>query len=306
MKRQKLLLMNNRTLAIIAAFIATTIYGINHTVGKDLMPHYIGAFGLILLRVTGAAILFWVISFWGPKERIALKDWKRIFLCALFGMSINMLAFFKGLSLSTPINSSIIITLAPILVFILSVIFIKEKITSQKYIGVGLGFIGALTLILFSEEKSFNAPNIPLGNLLFVVNCLFYGTYLILVKPLTEKYHSFTLMKWLFLLGVFINLPVTINEFMAVEWNTLPFDAIWRMFFVVVCTTFLTYLLNIYALKELKASTLGVFMYIQPLIGILYAVFVGNYKLNAVSITAALLIFSGVYLVSKKKSTNTA
>src|SRR5210317_1134743 len=133
--------MTKRTLALIAAFIATSIYGVNHTIGKDLMPHYIGAFGLILLRVIGASILFWTISFWGPKERIAIKDWTRIFLCALFGMSINMLAFFKGLSLSTPINSSIIITVSPILVFIMSVIFIKEKITMLKYFGVGLGFI---------------------------------------------------------------------------------------------------------------------------------------------------------------------
>lgn len=295
--------MNDRILAVLAAFVATSIYGINHTIGKDLMPHYIGAFGLILLRVIGASLLFWFIGIWGPKERIALKDWKRIFLCALFGMSINMLAFFKGLSLSTPINSSIIITIAPILVFIMSIVFIKENITRLKYFGVGLGFIGALTLIIFSEDKSFNAPNIPLGNILFVVNCMFYGAYLILVKPLTQKYHSFTLMKWLFLLAVFINLPVTIGEFTAVNWTELPFEAIWRMAFVVVCTTFLTYLLNVYALRELKASTLGVFMYIQPLIGIIYAIFVGNYKLNIVSIIAALFIFSGVYLVSKKNTT---
>jgi len=298
--------MNNRVLALIAAFIATSIYGINHTIGKELMPHYIGAFGLILLRVLGASILFWLIGIWGPKERIDLKDWKRLFLCTLAGMSINMLAFFKGLSLSTPINSSIIITLAPIMVFVMSVIFIKEKITTRKYIGVILGFLGALSLILFSKEVSINAPNITLGNILFVINCLFYGVYLILVKPLTKKYHSFTIMKWLFLLAVFINLPVTIGEFLEVNWTSLPFDAIWRMVFVVVCTTFLTYLLNVYALRELKASTIGVFMYVQPLIGILYAVFVGNYSLNFLKVLAAILIFSGVYLVSKKNTTNRA
>ena len=298
--------MNNRTFALIAAFIATSIYGINHTVGKELMPHYIGPYGLILLRVLGASVLFWIIGFWGPKERIDKKDWKRIFLCSLVGMSINMLAFFKGLSLSTPINSSIIITLAPIMVFVMSVIFIKEKITTLKYIGVGIGFLGALSLILFNNEVSYNAPNISLGNILFVINCIFYGIYLIIVKPLTKKYHSFTIMKWLFLLAVFINLPVTIGEFTQVKWTSLPFDAIWRMIFVVVGTTFLTYLLNVFALRELKASTIGVFMYVQPLIGILYAVIVGNYSLNFLKVTAAILIFTGVYLVSKKNTTNRA
>ena len=298
--------MNNRTFALIAAFIATSIYGINHTVGKELMPYYIGAYGLILLRVLGASILFWLIGIWGPKEKIDKKDWKRFVLCALVGMSINMLAFFKGLSLSTPINSSIIITLAPIMVFVMSVIFLKEKITSRKYIGVSIGFVGALSLILFSNEISHNAPNITLGNILFVVNCVFYGIYLILVKPLTKKYHSFTIMKWLFLLAVFINLPVTIVEFTQVEWLSLPFDAIWRMVFVVVGTTFLTYLLNVYALRELKASTIGVFMYVQPIIGIIYAVFIGSYTLNSLKVIAAILIFSGVYLVSKKNTTNRA
>ena len=128
--------MNNRTLALLAALIATSIYGLNHTIAKGLMPVYIKPFGFILLRVLGAAILFWIIGIWGPKERIEKKDWKRIILCALFGMVINMLLFFKGLSLSTPINASIIVTISPIFVFLMSAFFIKEKITLIKYFGI--------------------------------------------------------------------------------------------------------------------------------------------------------------------------
>lgn len=293
--------MNNRTLALLAALIATTIYGLNHTIAKGLMPTYIKPFGLILLRVVGASIMFWILSFWGPKERIEFKDWKRMFLCALFGMVINMLMFFKGLSLSTPINSAIIITIAPILIFIMSVLFIKEKINLTKYLGIGLGFSGALALILFGNEVKENAPNIPLGNMLFIVNSICYGIYLILVKPLTAKYHPYTLMKWLFLLAVFINLPVTYSEFVEVEWTSLPFEAIWKMTFVVVATTFLTYLLNIYALKQLKASTIGVFMYVQPVVGIAYAILTGSDSLNSIKILAGILIFGGVYLVTKNQ-----
>lgn len=291
--------MNNRTLALLAALIATTIYGLNHTIAKELMPIYIKPYGLILVRVVGASILFWSFSFFGPKERIDFKDWRRIFLCALFGMAINMLMFFKGLSLSTPINSSILITFSPILVFLMSAFFIKEKISLIKYFGIGLGFSGALSLILFSTEIRQDAPNITLGNILFVINSISYGIYLIMVKPLTSKYHSFTLMKWLFLIAVFINFPITISEFLEIEWVSLPFDAIWRIIFVVVGTTFLTYLLNVYALRELKASTIGVFMFLQPLIGIGFAIVVGSDVLNFVKITAGILIFAGVYLVSK-------
>jgi len=292
--------MNNRRLALLAALIATSIYGLNHTIAKGLMPVYIKPFGFILLRVLGAAILFWIIGIWGPKERIEKKDWKRIIFCALFGMVINMLMFFKGLSLSTPINASIIVTISPIVVFLISAFFIKEKITFIKYFGISLGFSGALALILFSNEIRHDAPNITLGNILFVVNAISYGIYLIIVKPLTLKYHPYTIMKWIFLIAVIINLPITITEFLEVEWASLPSEAIWKLSFVVIGTTFLTYLLNVFALKELKASTVGVFMYLQPPIAIVFAIIVGSDSLTFVKVVATLLIFAGVYLVSKK------
>ena len=296
--------MSKRMLAILAAIGASTIYGVNHTIAKGLMPIYIQPFGFILLRVTGAALLFWLISFWGPKEKISNSDWPRIVGCAIFGMVINMLLFFKGLSLSTPINSSVIITVSPILVLILAAILIKEKITPLKIIGIIVGLGGALTLILFSSQHTTNAPNIPLGNFFFIVNAFSYGLYLILVKPLTAKYHPFTLMKWLFLFAIIINFPITISEFREVEWTSLPFEAIWKMGFVVLGTTFATYLLNIFALKELSASTISAFIYLQPLIAILFAVGTGADSLDTVKIVAALLVFAGVYMVTKKPKTS--
>lgn len=297
--------MNKRLLAILAATGASTIYGINHSVAKGLMPTYIEPFGFILLRVSGAALLFWLISFWGPKEKIATSDWPRLLGCTVFGMVINMLLFFKGLSLTTPINSSVIITISPILVLILAAILIKERITFLKSAGIITGLAGAIALVLFSKESTANAPNIPLGNLLVIINALSYGLYLILVKPLTSKYHSFTLMKWLFLFAVIINLPITLNEFLDVKWKILPVDAILKMGFVVVGTTFLTYLLNVFALKELSAATISAFIYLQPLIAIIYAVATGADSLNLVKISAALLVFTGVYMVTRKpKSTS--
>lgn len=297
--------MNRRLLALLAAFGASVIYGINHTVAKDVMPTHIQPFGFIMLRVSGAALLFWLISMFGPKEKIQYKDWPRFLICAIFGMVINMLMFFKGLSLSTPINSSVIATITPIFVFVLSAILIKERITLIRSFGIVLGFTGALGLIFFSEKTQHNAPNVALGNTLFIINAISYGTYLILVKPLTTKYHPFTLMKWLFTIGIIINIPFTIQEFTAVKWTQLPWDAIWRMAYVVIGTTFSTYLLNIFALKQLKASTIGAFVYVQPLVGILFATAVGADKLTVLKILSALLVFTGVYLVTQvKKATN--
>lgn len=292
--------MNSRSLALLAATAASVIYGVNHTIAKDLMPTYIEPYGFIVLRVTGAAVLFWLLSLFYPNEKIAPKDMKRIFVCALFGMAINMLMFFKGLSLSTPINSSVIITLSPVLLLVLSAILIKEKITLLKTAGIIIGLAGGLVLILFSEKQQFNAPNIPLGNFLFIINAVAYSIYLILVKPLTSKYSSITLMKWLFLFAVFINLPIGYQEFVNVKWTSLPLEVIFKMSFVVIGTTVLTYLFNIYALRQLKASTIGAFIYLQPVIAVLFAVAIGADFLTPIRMLAAVLIFTGVYMSSRK------
>ena len=277
--------MNNRILALFAALGATTIYGINHTVAKVIMPHYIGPFGFIMLRVVGATILFWLVSLWMPKEKIDRKDYPRIFGASLLGMCINMLMFFKGLQLSTPINSGVIVTLTPIIILILSAYFLKERLTRFKYLGILLGFSGALLLILYGNTSQVsNAPNVPLGNVMMLINAISYGAYLVTVK------------------GVFLTSPITFSEASAVSWSTLPFDAIWRMAFVIIGTTFLAYLFNVYALKALPPTTIGAFTYLQPLITIVYAVLTGNDTLDIIKILACILVFLGVYLVSKKSN----
>jgi drug/metabolite transporter (DMT)-like permease len=289
-----------RIFALLAATTASTIYGINHTIAKGLMPDVIQPFGFILLRVSGAPLVFWGISLFFPSEKIERRDWFRFVICAFYGMVLNMLAFFKGLSLSTPINSSVIITLSPVLLLVLSAFILRERITWIKSLGIFLGLGGALVLILFGIKEQPNAPNIPLGNLLFIVNATSYSVYLILVKPLVPKYSSITLMKFLFLFAFLINLPIGISEFSEVNWTNLPFEAIWKLAFVVICTTVMTYLLNIYALKQLSSSTIGAFIYLQPVIAVLFAVLVGADSLTALRIGAAALIFLGVYLSTIK------
>lgn len=293
--------MSNRSLGFLAAFGATLIYGLNHTVAKNVMPVFIGPYAFILLRVIGAALLFWTVSLFVKSEKIDKKDWPRIILCAFLGMVINMLAFFKGLELSTPVNSSVMITLSPIIVFIFSAILLKEKIESMKAFGIASGFVGALILVLYTAKTGVNAPNIPMGNLLFIVNSFAYGLYLVLVKPLISKYNIITLLKWLFLLGVIMNFPVTISQFSEVEWTNLPLkEAIIPMAFVVIGTTFFTYLFNAYALTKLTASSVSSFIYLQPIVGIVFAISTKSDTLSLVSLVGMILIFIGIYLVTKR------
>lgn len=298
--------MNSRFLALLAAATASTIYGVNHTIAKGLMPDVIGPYGFILVRVTGAAILFWLIGLFVTSEKIDRKDWPRILVCALFGMVLNMNMFFKGLELSTPINSSVVITLTPVILLVLGAFLLKERITWLKSVGIGIGLVGALVLILFGAKTQENAPNIPLGNMLFIVNATSYAFYLILVKPLVAKYSSITLMKIFFLLAVFMNLPIGLSQFMEVSWVDLGFSEIWKLVFVVVGTSVLTYLFNIYALKQLSPSTIGVFMYLQPLVAVGFAIMVGADSLSTIRIIAAILIFTGVFLSTRtpKKATS--
>ncbi len=185
---------------------------------------------------------------------------------------------------------------------ILSAIFIKEKIGSRKVLGIAIGLTGAVALIFFGPSLREDAPNIPLGNFLVLMNSVFYGSYLIGAKTLIAKYHPFTFMKWLFTLGIFICLPFGYREFVQVDFANLPFEAIWRIGFVVLGTTFCTYLFNIFALTQLKASTVSAFVYVQPLVGILFAVAMGKDNLNVLKISAACLVLLGVYLASRKAS----
>lgn len=292
--------MSKRALAFLAAIGATTIYGINHTVAKGVMPTYVTPFAFIFLRVLGATFLFWGISYFGPKEHIEKNDWKRIIAAALLGMVINMLSFFKGLQLSTPINSAVLVTISPIIVVALSAFFLKERITINKGLGILLGFLGALGLVLFGAELRQDAPNIPLGNSLFLLNATAYGAYLIVAKKLVEKYHPFTLMKWLFTIALVINFPITFSDFLLIEWSTMPFWVYGVIAFVILGTTFCTYLFNIFAMTELKASTIGAFIYVQPLFGILFALVTGKDSLTTVKIVSALMVLLGVYLASRK------
>lgn len=292
--------MDKPLIAILAATGTEVIYGINHTIAKGLMPHVIQPFGFIVLRVGGAAILFWILSLFYKSERIDRKDWLRIVACAIFGMVLNMLMFFKGLSLSTPINSAVSMTITPVLLLLITALILRERITWLKTTGIVMGLSGALILILFQGKTQTNAPNIPLGNLLFLLNAISYSFYIILVKPLVAKYRAITLLKFLFLIAFFINLPIGISEFNQVAWTELTASEIGLMVYVVVATSFLTYLFNIFALKQLSPSTVGVFIYLQPVIATVFAVLVGADTINALRIGAAALIFLGVYLSTRK------
>jgi drug/metabolite transporter (DMT)-like permease len=292
--------MYKRNLALIGATIVSLIYGLTFTIAKDVMPTYINAYGFIVLRVFGATILFWIVSFFIKTEKIKTQDFPRIIACAFFGVALNMLTFFKGLSYTSPISASVIMVSTPIIVLILSSIIMKERMQKRKVFGIVLGLIGTAFLILYGKSVG-NATNASLGNFLVFVNAVSYGFYLITVRKLMDKYNAFSFVKWIYLFGFLMVLPFGFNEFQAVNWQIIPTEIYWKIGFVVLFSTFFTYLLNLLSMRELKPTTVAVFIYLQPVFATIFAIGLGKDELNFVKIASAILIFIGVYLVTHKK-----
>lgn len=291
--------MRSRNIAFLLAFLAALIYGVSFTVAKEVMPLYVQPFGFILLRVLGATVLFWTVSLFLKSEKIEKSDYPRLFLGSVFGIALNQLCFFKGLSMTTPINASVIMVTSPILVLIFSSFLLNEKATKKKIAGIFIGLLGAVFLIVFGKDVGV-ATNASMGNLLVLVNASSYALYLIIIKNLTKKYHAITLAKWLYIFGLFMVIPFGFSELSLVEWNTLPMSALYRIGFIILFTSFLTYMFNLFAIKQLKPTTLSIFIYLQPVIASSYALIVGSDSLNVIKVAATVLIFIGVYLVTRK------
>ncbi|MDA7578248.1 DMT family transporter [Flavobacteriales bacterium] len=293
--------MNKTLTAHISLLIANLIYALNFTIAKDVMPNFILPSAFILLRVIGALFLFSFSYFIFFFQKIEFKDILRFAICGLFGVAINQLFFFEGLNLTTPINAAIVMTTNPILVMLLSFIIVKEAISFRKILGITLGFVGASTLILSDGAIDLSSNN-STGNLFVFINATSYGLYLVIVKPLLNKYHPLTVLFYVFAFGLLFVLPFGYNDLTIVKWGTIPVNIYLEIIFVVVCTTFIAYLLNSSALKTLTASTVSIYIYLQPILASLFAIFLGADFLDEKKIIASVLIFSGVYLVSIRPS----
>ena len=279
-------------------FSVAVIYGISYFITKTVVPEFIQPFGAILIRVFFATLLFIIAHSLSSKEKIDKKDYPKFIAAAFFGVALNQLMFFKGLSITTPINASLIMTTTPILVMILSALILGEKITWKKILGIGMGLTGAI-LLLGGTNFSFQTTTIW-GDLAILTNALSYGAYLIVVKPLMKKYEALTVVRWVFTFGFIIIIPFGFNEMLAIPSSSFTLNVFLGMAFIILFTTFLAYLLNAWALRFVNPSVVGFYIYIQPILATFITLFLGK-DLNIIhTLIQSALIFIGVYLVSKK------
>ncbi len=286
--------------AHLAVLGANIIFGLNYVIAKGIMPHWMEPRAIIFFRVTGAATVFWLIEMFTVREKVARKDLKRMFVLAIFGVAVNQILFFEGLNLTTPINASIIMVGTPIMVLVMSRFVIGDKISGSKLIGIILGFSGAAFLVLRNGHLTLSS-NTTLGNLLVLINAASYGLFLVMVKPLMSKYRPLTVMKWVFTFGLIFVIPLSIGEVVRTNFSVIPTNIWFSIMYVIIFTTIFAYFLNNYSLQKISPSANSSYMYLQPILASLVAIFAGKDKLTMTEVVASLLIFTGVYFVNRKR-----
>lgn len=286
--------------AHIALLGANLIFGLNFVIAKGIMPHWLEPRAIIVLRVVGAATVFWIVDLIIGSEKVARTDLRRMFVAAIFGVALNQILFFEGLNLTTPINASIIMVGVPIFVLVMSHFIIKDRITWTKAIGITLGFAGAAYLILRNGDLTFSSST-TLGNIMVMINAASYGLFLVLVKPLMRSYKPITVMKWVFTFGLIFVIPASLKQISEANFAVIPFHIWLSIGYVVIFTTVFAYFLNNYSLRKISASVNSSYIYMQPMITTLVAVLYGKDKLTVVEIVASVLIFIGVYFVNRTK-----
>lgn len=263
------------------------------------MPAFVGPIAIVFLRIIGAGILFWLLSLFVKTQKVDKTDLKKMAWLCLFGVVINQIFFIYGLSITTPINSSIIMISNPIMVLIFTLIVLKERITFFKISGLTLAIAGAVMILRYRGNFEVGS-NTVVGDLMTLINSASWAIFVVMVKPIMMKYNTVTAMRWMFLFGSIYIIPIALADTLHTNWQAFTPHAIFALSFVVIATTFFAYLLNIYGLQSLSPNTVSAYIYLQPFLASLFAILLGEDILTPTKLLSGFLIIFGLYLVNKK------
>lgn len=292
-----------RTRAHLALLAANLIYGLNFSIAKAVMPDFIKPLALVSFRVVLTAALFWITSLFMPREKVNRRDLLYLFGCSFLGVVINQILFLAGLNLTTPINSSIILSINPVAAFVFAAIILKERISLIRGIGLAVGLSGILVLILHEGRPDLRSSTF-LGNIYTLINTISWALYTVVIKRMLEKYYAVTVMKWTFLFAMLATVPAGYPQWSSTDWSSIT-TAAWLMIgFVVIFSTYLGYLLISFGLKRLSPTIVSSYTYTQPVIAAFVASMIGQDSLNILKVLSAGLIFTGVFLVSRQQPNN--
>ena len=283
-------------------FLACAFWGLMAPLGKDAMTHGITGLDMVTFRVAGAAILFWITSLFVKREHVPGKDIIRFIGAGFFGIVTNQCLYIYGLSLTSPVNASIVTTSMPIFAMLLSALILKEPLTTKKVGGVLLGFSGAIILILSSATAASDKVGDIRGDLLCLFAQFSFALYLSLFNPLIRKYSVFTVNKWMFTFATLYILPFTFSHVAAIDYPNVPTSTWLETLFVVFICTYVCYILTMNAQQTLRPTVVSVYNYVQPMVAVVVSVLTGLGIFKPAHALAVVLVFFGVRLVTKSKS----
>ena len=287
----------------ILIILANILFGASMPVFKYLLTADVPPEAITIMRAIFACMMFWLVSFFMPKEKVLPKDLCLLFVCALCGVGINQWLFVIGLKNSSPVNASIIATAVPIFVLLLAALVLKEPITAKKSLGVFLGVSGGL-LLVFNSTQTTSGTNSLWGDMLMLLNQLMYSVYLVLSKPLSRRYSSVIMMKWMFLFSTLALAPFCLQYMQYVPMfhrETFNVSQLYALLYLLFGATFVSFMLIPMALKQIRPTTVSMYNYVQPIIASAIAVAVGQDTFSMQKLLSAALVFVGVYLVTQSK-----
>lgn len=288
----------------IIMFVAICIFGLNIPINKFIYAHHmLSPIGVTLLRMSFACLAFWIVSFFLPKEKVAKKDLLILLCGGVLGMAFNQGCFAYGLSQTTPVDASIITTSGPLFAMIIAAIILKEPITTQKVGGVFVGAIGAIILVYTSTHTITGNSSSWQGNVAVLCAQAFYATYLVITRPLSDRYSAVTMMKWMFLFAAILIFPFGIKDVIdAPLFQQHEKEPYMALSFVLLGGTFIAYMLIPMAQRRIRPTTISMYNNLQPLIASGVAISLGMDEFSITKVIAGIFIFGGVYLVTMSKS----
>lgn len=285
----------------LSGFLAAAIWGLMAPIGKDAMLHGISGLDMVFFRVAGAAVSFWLASIF-IKEKVPAKDVFKFAAAGLFAIVCNQCCFTVGLSITSPINTSIVTTSLPIVALIFSAIFLHEKITAKKILGIVFGVSGAVMLIMGSAAANNAKAGNIVGDLLCFTSQCSFAIYLAFFKNLVGKYSVITSMKWMFTFSTIMIAPFTLGGVMQIPFSEISALTWAESSFVVFGGTFIAYILVAKAQKALRPTVVAMYNYVQPVTSTIVSVLTGLAIFGFNHALAIALIVAGVYTVNSAKS----
>jgi drug/metabolite transporter (DMT)-like permease len=293
---------NQALIAHLSMFGACAGWGLMAPVGKDAMTHGFDGITMVTFRVVGACLLFWIASLFAKKEHVPGRDKLMFIGAAVFGLVCNQCCYTLGLSITSPINASIVTTSMPIFAMLLAALILKEPITGKKALGVMMGCSGALILILTSAAHASDKVGDIRGDVLCLFAQFSFALYLSLFNPLIRRYNVFTINRYMFSWATLILLPFTFSHVAGVMGSPIPARTWWEVAYVVGVGTFLGYILTMIGQRVLRPTVVSVYNYVQPIVSVAASLLMGIGILKASHALAVILVFGGVWLVTKSKS----